>query len=257
MNVVIIEDEALIAKDLMKLLFQIDSKIKVMAVLESVKTAKLYFSSHPSVDLILSDIQLSDGVSFDIFKDSSIDCPIIFTTAYNEYAISAFKLNSIDYLLKPIEEHELKSAIEKFKKNHIGPGENIFNLQFREMIQQLQEGDKKKFKTRFMGHLGKSIVAVREDQIAYFTKDEIIFLVTKDNKQIVTDYHSLEELEELIDTEKFIRANRQFIVNINAIESLKSHYSGKINISLKVPLKAEITVSREKSGEFKRWFEGN
>src|SRR4051794_28056143 len=111
MNIVIIEDETLIVKDLVKLLYSIDPNIKIAAILESVKKASAYFSSRPSVDLIFADIQLADGVSFDIFKDTSIDCPIIFTTAYDEYAIPAFKLNSIDYLLKPIEELELKRAL--------------------------------------------------------------------------------------------------------------------------------------------------
>jgi two-component system, LytTR family, response regulator len=257
MNVVIIEDETLIAKDLVKLLYGIDPQIKVLALLESVEAARAYFASKPAVDLIFSDIQLADGVSFDIFKDTSIDCPLIFTTAYDEYAIAAFKLNSIDYLLKPIEEQELKRAIDKFKKMKEVPRAQDLNEQFRDMLQQLKSGDKKKFKTRFTGHLGKSIVAVPEEQVAYFTKDVIIFLVTLDGKQTVTGFHSLEELEELVNPEKFFRANRQFILNILAVKHIKTHFTGKLQVILKEPLKTEIMVSRERAGEFKKWFEGS
>jgi DNA-binding LytR/AlgR family response regulator len=257
MNVVIIEDETLIAKDLKKQLSLIDPAMKVVAMLESVKAAKEYFITKPSVDLIFSDIQLADGVSFDLFKNGQIHCPIIFTTAYNEYAIAAFKLNSIDYLLKPIDQKELETAINKFKKIYDNPDGRDLNLQFHEMLRQLKGIDQKKFKTRFTGHLGKSLVAVQEEQIAYFTKDELIFLVTRDNKQLITDYHSLEELEEVLDPSKYIRANRQYILHLFAIDNIKSHFTGKLLVSLKNPLKDEITVSREKATEFRRWFEGN
>jgi two-component system LytT family response regulator len=257
MNVVIIEDEELIAKDFIKLLSRIDAKIKVAAVVGSVKAANAYFSSHASPDLIFSDIQLADGVSFDIFREIAPSCPIIFTTAYDQYAIQAFKLNSIDYLLKPIEEEELKRALEKFERWKSSGSLQEFSSQFSEMLKDLRGENKIKFKTRFTGHLGKSIVAIQEDQVSYFTKDAIIFLVTQDNKQVVTDYHSLEELEELVNPQKFIRANRQYILHINAIENIKTHFTGKLNITLKAPLTAEITVSREKAGEFKKWFEGD
>lgn len=255
MNVVIIEDEMLVAKDLIKLLSKVDQELKVVAVLESVEASKNYFAHKDLPDLIFSDIQLADGVSFDIFKDTTIHCPIIFTTAYDEFAVAAFKLNSIDYLLKPVDEDDLKKALVKFKKVQGNQGKDL-TLQFQQMLEQLK-GEKKKFKTRFTGHLGKAIIAVQEDLVSYFTKDALIFLVTHDNKQIVTDYQSLEELEEMLNPEKFFRANRQYIININAIDNIKTHFTGKLNVTLKEPLKAEVTVSREKAAEFKKWFEGS
>jgi two-component system LytT family response regulator len=257
MIVVLIEDEPLVAKDLVKLITRVDKEIQIAAVIGSVEAARKYFSTNPMPELIFADIQLADGVSFEIFKEGAISCPIIFTTAYDEYAIAAFKLNSIDYLLKPIDENELINAIAKFRKLTGTTDIQTINERLLEMFRQMGNKGDKKHKSRFTGHYGKSIVAVPAEQIAYFIREEIIFLVTTDQRQIVTDYHSLEEVEELLSPEKFIRANRQYIVNIEAIDNVKAHYTGKLNIALKLPLKAEINISREKSVEFKKWFEGN
>lgn len=254
MKVVIIEDEALVAKDLVHLLSVVNKDIKVLAILESVEKARKYFAGNPIPDLILSDIQLSDGVSFDIFRNSEIDCPIIFTTAYNEYALSAFRLNSIDYLLKPIDEQELRKALQKFEK--INAPHSQLKTQILELVEHFRTGSIGKFKSRFTGHYGKSLIALEEEEVAYFTREEIIFLVGRDNRQVVTDYHSLEDLEACLDPCKFIRANRQYILHLQAIDHVKSHFTGKLNIVLKNPMKTEISVSREKAGEFKRWFEG-
>lgn len=256
MKVVVIEDETLVAKDLVKTIGRIDTEIEVAEVLSSVKEAVEYFRSQPEPDLIFADIQLSDGVSFDIFSQVATAAPIIFTTAYDEFAVKAFKLNSIDYLLKPIDETELKKAIIKFRELKNYGSREVFQNQIASLLKDLNAPQQKKYKTRFTGNLGKSLVAVPEDKVAFFTKDVLIFLVTHDGRHITTDYHSLEELDALIDPAKFFRANRQYIISIDAIDNVKSHFTGKLNIELKAPLKADITVSREKAGEFRRWFEG-
>ncbi len=255
MKVVIIEDESLVAKDLVKLLSKIEPDFQIVKIIGSVEQAQNYFNSNPMPDLIFSDIQLSDGVSFDLFKDQKINCPIIFTTAYDQYAIAAFKLNSIDYLLKPIDEEDLQHALAKFKKLKNNLNTDLLTQQFQEMMMQLTQKENKKYKNRFTGHLGKSIVAVPEEEVAYFVKNEIIFLVTSDNKQLVTDYQSLDEMESILDPEKFIRANRQYIVSINAIDTIKTHFTGKLSLELKQVSKEEITVSREKASEFKKWLD--
>jgi two-component system, LytTR family, response regulator len=257
MNIVIIEDEPLVAKDLIRLVNKVVPDAHILKVLESVYGSIEYFQKNPSPDLILSDIQLSDGISFDIFTKVNLSTPIIFTTAYNEFAIKAFKLNSIDYLLKPIDEDELFKSIEKFKRLSAGFNKDVLKDQINSLLEHLKHPEEKKYKTRFTGHLGKSMVAVPGDHVACFTKDVLIFIITSDNKHISTDYQSLEELETHLNPTVFFRANRQYIVNINAIDNIKTHFTGKLQIQLKSPVEADITVSREKASEFRKWFEGN
>lgn len=257
MKVVIIEDELLVARDLANLLQRIDPHIEVVVILESVQEATNYFKKEVEADLIFSDIQLSDGVSFEIFEKRTIKKPVIFTTAYDEFAIRAFKINSIDYLLKPLDEEDVKRAIEKYKTLFQEKESSFANEYLQRLLKDLQPFNEKKYKTRFSGHLGQALVAIHESQVAYFTKDVLIFLFTLDHQQIITDYHSLEELVDLLDPDSFFRANRQYILHINAIDHIKPHYTGKLLVELKKPLKSEVIVSREKAGEFKKWFEGN
>lgn len=253
MKILLIEDEPLVAKNLENLVKQIESTSILLEIIGSVKETLDWFKNNAEPDLILSDIQLSDGVSFDIFQEIQPQCPIIFTTAYDEYAIRAFKLNSIDYLLKPIDKEELRCAFEKFKKLNKTDG---FKEQLNHLLSDLgNRSTLPKFKTRFTAHHQRNIVAVTIERIACFYRDEVIWIQTTDNQRLITDYNSLDEIEELLNPEGFFRANRQFIVNKQAIESYRTHFTGKIELKLVVSTKDEIVVSKEKAHQFRGWFE--
>lgn len=255
MKVIVIEDEPLVAKEMVNMLRHIDPSLDILAVLDSVKNALNWLNQNPAPDLIFSDIQLADGTSFDVFSQVKTTTPIVFTTAYSEYTLRAFKLNSIDYLLKPIEADELKKTIEKFKKirgyAHLPP----YDEMLKQMLQDYAQKDQKKYKQRFLAHLGSSLIPVEASEISLFSYDNVVFLHTKDNRQLVTDYHSLDELEELLDPKIFYRANRQHILYVDAVESIKLHHTGKLQVFLKKPLNTEISVSREKAKSFRQWFE--
>ncbi|HLP12507.1 MAG TPA: LytTR family DNA-binding domain-containing protein [Flavobacteriales bacterium] len=254
MNVVIIEDEPLVAREMQKSIQHIDSSIKILVTLTSVKEAIAWFGKHNAPDLIFSDIQLSDGVSFDIFETLNTDVPIVFTTAFSNYALRAFKLNSVDYLLKPVDGAELKRTLEKFKKINSYAQKLPYGEMIRQVLADYTNKDLKKFKQRFLAHQGSSIIPVDEPDVAMFSFEKIVLLHTRSGKQLVTDYESLDELENLIDPARFFRANRQNILHIDAIESMKTLYTGKLQVMLKNPV-VEISVSREKASSFKQWFE--
>src|SRR5688572_9758007 len=185
MKTIIIEDEPLVAKDLKKLILQIDPAIEIIIILDSLQSCISYFKSNAEPDLIFLDIQLSDGVSFDLLKQVDLRCPIIFTTAYNEYAIRAFKVNSIDYLLKPVDRNELQDAIDKFKKISTTHGD-ILKEQIQLVMNQLSvPSEKKIYKERFMVHSGKSFIVINYTNVAYFIKDTLIYLVTNDKQQFL------------------------------------------------------------------------
>jgi DNA-binding LytR/AlgR family response regulator len=254
MKTVILEDESLAAKDLQKLLHQLEPGIEVQAILPGLTSAREWFSKNPEPDLLFMDIQLSDGVSFDLFNHKKLECPVIFTTAYNEYAIQAFKVNSIDYLLKPIDRVELKMALEKFKK--LKQQSIPFNLQnhIQALMQDLAVGQPaKKYKERFMAHYKNTLVPVAADRIACFTKDELIYLVTFENQRMIADFHTMEEVEQQLNPAHFFRANRQYIIHLNAVEHMKHGFNGKIIVKLKSPLFLELDISREKAAAFKDW----
>ncbi|WP_064197370.1 MULTISPECIES: LytTR family DNA-binding domain-containing protein [Emticicia] len=257
MKILLIEDEPLVAKNLENLVKQLEATANIIATIDSVEEALRWFRNNAEPDLILSDIQLSDGVSFDIFQEIQPLCPIIFTTAYDEYAIRAFKLNSIDYLLKPIDREELKVAFEKFKRmSSSNTSNNRFQEQLSHLLNDLENKSAiTKFKTRFTAHHQRNIVAVGIEKIACFYRDEVIWIQTTDNQRLITDYNSLDEIEELIDPDFFIRANRQFIVNKNTIESYRTHFTGKIEVKLVVSTKDDVVVSKEKAHQFRAWFE--
>jgi DNA-binding LytR/AlgR family response regulator len=255
MKTIIIEDEPLVAKDLQKLICQIDSSIEIITILDSLEMCIAYFKSHSVPDLIFMDIQLNDGVSFDLLKHVDIDCPIIFTTAYSEYAIRAFKVNGIEYLLKPIDKTELRGAIDKFNKTRVSHGKEL-TTQISLMMNQLAAlREDKLYKDRFIVHSGKSHCVVEYSKIAYFIKDTLIYLVTNDKQQFVTDFQTMDEIEDLLNPKFFYRANRQFIININAVESFKTDQYSKIVLQLKKPLGIALDISREKAQTFKAWIQ--
>ena len=255
MQILMLEDEPLVAKNLEKLVRELVPQATLQGPLVSVETALNWFKNNAEPDLILADIQLADGVSFDIFQELKVSCPIIFTTAYDEYAIRAFKVNSIDYLLKPIDKEDLKSAFEKFSRWQNTPDKEVFSHQLRDLLHDLEHRATKQYKHRFTAHYQRAVVAVAETRVAYFVREEVIWLVTIDNQRLITDYQSLDEIEDLLDPTQFIRANRQYIVRKEVLESYRTHYSGKIELSLTVPVKEEIIISKDKAAQFRIWFE--
>jgi len=253
MIAILIEDEPLVAKKLVNLLREVDDTIHVEAIIQSIEEAVEYFKASPKADVIFMDIQLGDGVSFDIFEKVNIDIPIIFTTAYNEYAIRAFKVNSIDYLLKPVDKAELAGSIEKLKRmSATAEASNATDLQ--KLIQQIvSPATTKIYKHRFMArHAGAQLV-LNEDEIACFKKETLIYIVTNDKKEYVTDYQTMEELEELVDPRIFFRANRQTIVHLKSVESFKTDHYGKLLVKLKNIGGDTVDVSREKAASFRAW----
>ena len=253
MTVAIIEDESLIAKNLERMLLNINSDIKVVVALDSVGASVKWLKENPHPDLLFMDIQLGDGVSFDIFNKVKIDTPVIFTTAYNEYAIRAFKVNSVDYLLKPIDKDLLVKALEKFNRLHQNVGHA--NEQLKDLVKALANPLEKKYKERFLAHYKSGIVPLPENRVSHFVKETIIYLVTTENERLVTDYATIDEIEEVVNPKHFFRANRQMIIHINQVETYKKHDTGKIEVHLKSDKNAQVDVSREKANEFVNWLD--
>lgn len=255
MKALIIEDEYPAVERLQKLILKADPDIEIMAVLDSIEAAKGWLSNHPSPDLIFSDIQLSDGLSFEIFEQTLVSSPIIFTTSYDEYAIKAFKVKSIDYLLKPVKLQELQQAIAKYKDlkhDKVNP-ENALK---QESLLDVLPNTNKKYKTRFLVKSREQLIPVFEEQIAYFqTSNELVLLVKKDGKKYLVDY-TLEQLDKLLNPENFFRINRQFIAHLSAIGQIHTYFNGKLKLELVPKSTDEVLVSRDKAQLFKAWLEG-
>lgn len=248
MKLLIIEDEPLVAKDLQKLILEAEPGASILQVISSVDAAKKWFSHNPPPDIVLSDIQLSDGISFDIFETLHLSCPIIFTTAYDEYAIRAFKLNSIDYLLKPVDGKELKAALTKYKSLTT---ENTLGGQLKELMSNWGN-QTKKYKERFLTLHRNTLVPVSQNDIAFFHKEELIYLQTMGNEKFISEHHTLDEVETLLDPAVFFRVNRQYIIHIQSVGRIKTTHKG-LTVQLKAPFNTEIDISREKAAAFKSW----
>lgn len=249
MKILIIEDEPHVAKDLEKLLKHVEPAAKVEGILSSVEESKKWFDVHPAPDLVLSDIQLSDGISFEIFENISVKCPIIFTTAYDEYAIRAFKLNSIDYLLKPVDGEELKTALHKYKSLST---ESIISEQLKMLMDNWGQKPHKKYKERFLSLHRNTLVPVTQDEIAFFHKEELIYLHTMNNERYISDQQTMDDIESLLNPEFFFRVNRQYIIHIQSLGRIRSTHKG-LTAELKSPFNNEIDISREKAAAFKHW----
>ncbi len=248
MKILIIEDESLAAKDLQKNILEVEPEAQILNVITSVESAKEWFAENSHPDLILSDIQLSDGISFDIFESLHLSCPIIFTTAFDEYAIRAFKLNSIDYLLKPVDARELLVALKKYKSLNT---ENLIGDQLKKMIGSWGQTTRK-YKERFLTLHRNNLVPVTIQEIAFFHKEEIIYLHTIGNEKLLSDHHTLDEVENLLNPEIFYRVNRQYIIHIQAVGKIRTTHKG-LTVQLKPPFNIEIDISREKAADFKNW----
>ena len=254
LNILMLEDEPLVAFSLLTLVQEIEPTATITGPLASVREAQEWLDTHPSPDLVLADIQLADGISLDVFAHRPLDCPIIFTTAYNEYAIRAFKLNSVDYLLKPIEKEDLKAALGKFHLLQDKFKNTTYLSQMQELFANFAQQNKK-YKTRFSVHQGRSMILVPVEDIVCFGKEEYIYLLSTDGKKHLSDFRSLDEVAELLDPTQFFRANRQYLIALSALEGFRSDDWGKLKLKLKVSPGEEVTVSREKAGEFRRWVE--
>jgi two-component system LytT family response regulator len=250
MKVLIIEDEEPAAKRLQKMLKEIEPGITILENIVSVSSAVKWFNENESPDLVFSDIQLSDGLSFEIFKIVSISCPIIFTTAYDQYAIDAFKVNSIDYLLKPIKKEELAIAVTKYKK--ISSSATSQTIDISKLLQTLSPGGTE-YKKRFVVRYGEHIKTINIEEVVYFyTEDKVNFLCTKDGRRFVIDFN-LDTLESTLDPKTFFRINRQYIIGIHSIAEMFAYTKSRVLIKLNPPAKHETIVSTERSAEFKHW----
>ena len=250
MNAVIIEDEKLAAERLEELIHEIDSSIEISAILISIEQSVKWLSRNKP-DLIFLDIQLEDGLSFSIFENIEIDIPIIFTTAYDQYAIKAFKLNSIDYLLKPVKKDELRESLNKFKNI-----KSSFLMDFEDIMRSIQQRDVS-FKKRFLVQYGQKIKKVEVEEAAYFyALDKNVFLTTIQNNTYPIDY-TLDKLQEVLNPEKFFRINRKMIISFSAIKNMIPYSRSRIKIELNPnePKDVEALVSVERSSAFKEWLD--
>ncbi|AXY74964.1 DNA-binding response regulator [Paraflavitalea soli] len=253
MKVVIIEDEEIATRHLKTMLKEIDPDIEIVAALDSIESSIHFFSKASLLDLVLVDIELGDGQSFDIFTKVNVEAPIIFTTAYQEHVLKAFKLNSIDYLLKPVNKEELTSAILKYKKIHARPKQPFHEYDLSSISKGKAEAREGIFKTRYLAKNGTRLISIAQQDIAYFyTKDRLQYIKTKGNDDYVIDKR-LDEIETEIDAQVFFRANRQFIINYENIEKVHTWFSGKLKVQVKPLSYEEIIVGRLKANDFKKW----
>ena len=249
LNVLIIEDEPPAARRLGRLLQNLEPQAQIMEILDSVSTAVRWLESQEA-DLIFVDIHLADGNSFSIFEQIKVKTPIIFTTAYDQYAIRAFKLNSVDYLLKPIEKEDLAAAMQKFKERQ--SAQAPFDVQA--VLTALEEQKTRPtYQKRFMVTSGDKIKSIPVEEVAYFFgQQKYVFLITPDGRQHLIDY-TLTQLEDLLDPEQFFRINRQFIIGYPAIKNMFSYSKSRVRIELQPPSDMEAIVSIEKAPRFKEW----
>jgi DNA-binding LytR/AlgR family response regulator len=252
MKVVIIEDEHLAAEKLERYLLKFDATIEVVSQQVSIQASVDWFQNNEGAyDVVFMDIQLTDGLSFEIFHQVKINKPVIFTTAFDEYAIDAFKVNSVDYILKPITFTDVSKAMNKLKSMQALFGVNEAVESVEKMI------GKKKLKDRFLVRLGNHIHSIKTEDIAlFYAEGRTVYLVTNANKKFILDY-KLEDLNEVLDTTEFYRVNRTFIVNINTIQDVIVYSNNRLKITPRARVEKEIVVSREKVSTFKKWFEGS
>ena len=249
MKALIIEDEVMAAKALKKLLGEVSPDMDIVGILESIEDSVEWISKHPMPDLMFMDIHLADGSSFAIFDRVTITCPVIFTTAYDEYALKAFEVNSIDYLLKPISREALDRAMRKFHEL----ADNRFDQTKVNLILS-QLGERKKYKSCFLLPERDKYIPVSVEDIAYIYIDaKSVKLVTLDQKAFYLS-HTLDDLMAEIDPHVFFRANRQFIVSRKTIKDVSVWFGNKLVINLTVETPEKIIVSKARVGEFKSWF---
>lgn len=249
-KVLIVEDEPLAVKRLTRLIKELAPDFEIYKVVDSVSDTVAFLDSE-EVDLIFMDIHLSDGNSFSVFDKvkNPVKTPIIFSTAYDQYAIRAFKLNSVDYLLKPVDKDELTKAIEKFREQQMAPGLDL------NALRSALKSPSSSYQKRFIVSSGEKIKSVKIDEVAYFFgQQKYVFLITHDNRRHIIDY-TLTQLTELLDPEQFFRINRQFIIGFDAIKQMHTWSKSRVKIDLAPTPDLEAIVSIDRSGDFKRWLD--
>lgn len=250
MNILIIEDEQLAQERLQQIIEAFDPSITITACLESVEEAVTWFNTKPHPDLILLDIHLSDGESFEIFKRTQIQKPIIFITAFDNYAIDAFSLFSIDYILKPVTAEALATAINKYKNlSHIFTPAN-----YQLLMEQVKDSYSTSYRTRFLSKVGQRLFFIPTTDVAYFTaENKIVFLVDKEGNRFVIN-NTMENLERELNPKDFFRLNRKVIIHAGAIDQIKPFHNSRLKLQLKgIPAAEEMIISRERVSDFKQW----
>jgi DNA-binding LytR/AlgR family response regulator len=253
MNALIIEDEPHARVELKRLLKKVMPELSIVAELDSIADAKVFLATAKPFDLVFADIQLSDGLSFDIFAHQEITQPIIFTTAYNEFAIKAFEMNSIDYLLKPIEETQLRKALAKLEKVK----DSYRQASFMETAMKLKSLllDKQEYKSRFLIKTGDQFKHIPTGEIAYFTADDnVVYAITKQNQKMLVDY-KMEALEQVLNPSEFFRINRGCIVHIQSIRKVHKYFNSRLSLDLDPKQPEPVLVSRLKVDGFLTWMD--
>jgi len=255
MKILIVEDEDLAVKKIQKTLSEVDGDAEVIGVTDSIQSTVNWLEENNAPDLILMDIELSDGQSFEIFSRTKVKSAVIFTTSYDEFALKAFKVNSIDYLLKPVQKEELSAALDKFKNmsGSYKPAEkNEINMDalVKELQQKLQPKD---YRKRFLVKHGQKLVSIETDDIAYFFSDgRLNFFKTFDNRKFVVDY-TMDELEDMLDPQRYFRISRSFYISVASIDQIHDYFGNRLLLQLKPTVDKETVVSREKVTDFKKW----
>lgn len=252
MKVLIIEDEAAAAQNLQAILQELAIKAELLAVLESVDEAVDWLRTHPNPDLAFVDVQLADGLSFEIFEQVEADFPIIFATAYDEYAIRAFAVNSVDYLLKPLDRDAVQASLQKYQQRYASA--TPWDAQaIRQLLQTMQQSSPASYKSSFLVHYRDRLIPVETDSFAYFhSQNKVVHGVTHDRKNHVLDY-TLEELEQQLDPTHCYRANRQYIVARRAIVDITFYFNGRLLLNLSPASSEQVLVSKARAPEFKAW----
>lgn len=253
MNLLIVEDEEIAIEKLEQLVKKALPEINILARLDSVKGAVNWLQNNPAPDLVFLDIHLADGISFDIFRQVQVSCPIIFTTAYDEYAVKAFELNSIDYLLKPIRPDDVKRALDKYARLFQSPEPRPV-IDVEQLLQALAPKTKT-YKARFLVKLGQKIRSVPVEEVAYFfAEDKLVFLVATDGSKMPVDF-SLDQLDEMLDPARFFKANRQFVISMDSIAQIFPYSNSRIKVNLKPTEPRELIISNDKAPLFKTWLD--
>jgi len=260
MRILIVEDEDLAVKKIQKTLSSVDSDAEITGITDSIKSTVEWLQQNPQPDLILMDIELADGQSFEIFNLVDVKSPVVFTTSYDEYALKAFKVNSIDYLLKPVQKDELQNALSKYKKikstyaaDAPAATENR-DVSLDSLVKELQRKlQPKEFRKRFLVKHAQKLVSIEIDEIAYFFSDgRLNFFKTTDNRKFVVDY-TMDELEDMLDPEQYFRISRSFYVSVGSIDKIDDYFGNRLILQLKPVVDKEALVSREKVTDFKKW----
>lgn len=251
MNVFIVEDEPLAVQKLSKLLHDVAPVIHIVGTADGIESSLEWLQSHPEPDLILMDIELCDGQSFEIFNQMEVKSPVIFTTSYDEYAIQAFRVNSVDYLLKPIKKEDLERALQKYERFSHTQSQAI---DITKLVSELQrQNQPREFRARFLVRQGQRLTPIETSEIAYFFSEEgLTFFMTRDRMKHLIDY-TLEELEQMLDPKLFFRISRQFILEVKSIAQIHTYFNGKLKVDLRPSTDKEVMVSRERVSDFKDW----